>query len=87
MVVVNYIIWNVINSYIKTLPRKYRQAYDEFLVTETGNKTRNRWQDCIEHMQPFLGMPLGLLFVDAAFDEGSKETVSEVFFRNFQARL
>ncbi|KAJ7382376.1 hypothetical protein OS493_035437 [Desmophyllum pertusum] len=29
-------------------------------------------------MQPVFGMPLGLLFVDAAFDEGSKETITQM---------
>lgn len=57
------------------MPKKYRDAYDEFAVTITGNRTTHRWQACIDQMQAVFGMPLGLLFVDAAFDEGSKETV------------
>lgn len=57
------------------MPKKYRDAYDEFAMTITGNKTTYRWQGCIDNMQSVFGMPLGLLFVDAAFDEGSKETV------------
>ena len=57
------------------MPSKYRDAYDEFAMTITGNRTTYRWQECIDHMQPVFGMPLGLLFVDAAFDERSKETV------------
>ena len=57
------------------MPKKYRDAYNEYAVTMTGNKTTERWKDCIDKMQTVFSMPLGLLFVDAAFDEGSKETV------------
>ena len=78
MVVVNYIMWTVIHNFIKIMPQKYRDAYDEYVVTVIGNRTRHRWEECIDRMQPFLGMPLGLLFVDEAFDEGSKEKVGEL---------
>jgi len=57
------------------MPKKYRDAYDEYLATITGNWTSERWIECIDNMQVVFSMPLGLLFVDAAFDEGSKETV------------
>ena len=77
IVVVNYIIWTVINHFIKVMPQRYRDAYDDFAVTVTGNKTSYRWKECIDAMQSVFGMPLGLLFVDAAFDERSKETVRE----------
>lgn len=75
MVFVNYIMWTVINKFVKMMPKKYREAYDEYAVTITGNRTSQRWKECIDDMQSVFGMPLGLLFVDAAFDEGSKETV------------
>ena len=57
------------------MPKKYRDAYDEYLATITGNTTSERWRECIDNTQVVFSMPLGLLFVDAAFDEGSKETV------------
>ena len=57
------------------MPKKYRDAYNEYTVTITGNKTSERSKECIDNMQAVFSMPLGLLFVDAAFDEGSKETV------------
>ena len=78
MVVVNYIIWTVINNFIETMPRKYREARDEYVTAMSGNSTRYRWKDCIDRMQPVFGMPLGLLFVDVAFDEKSKETVKRI---------
>ena len=68
-------MWNVINKLIKVMPKKYRDAYEEYTVTITGNRTSNRWQACIDEMQTVFKMPLGLLFVDAAFDERSKDTV------------
>ena len=75
MVVVNYIMWTVIHNFINVMPQKYRDAYDRYVVTVIGNRTRQRWEACIDRMQPVFGMPLGLLFVDEAFDEGSKEKV------------
>lgn len=78
MVVVNYIMWTVIHNFIKIMPQKYRDAYHEYVVTLIGNRTRHCWEECIDRMQPVLAMPLGLLFVDVAFDEGSKEKVGEM---------
>ncbi|RMX56366.1 hypothetical protein pdam_00004472 [Pocillopora damicornis] len=78
LVVVNYIIWTVINNFIETMPRKYREARDEYVTAMSGNSTRYRWKDCIDRMQPVFGMPLGLLFVDVAFDEKSKETITQM---------
>ena len=75
MVVVNYIMWTVINNFIKVMPLKYQEARDEYVTTILGNRTSYRWKECIDRMQPVFGMPLGLLFVDVAFDEISKETV------------
>ena len=75
MVFVNYIMWAVVHKFISLMPKKYRDAYDEYAVTITGNRTSERWRECIDNMQSVFGMPLGLLFVDAAFDEGSKDTV------------
>ena len=68
-------MWTVINNFIKVMPQRYRDAYDEYVATIIGNRTSDRWKECIDRMQPVLGMPLGLLFVDVAFDEGSKQAV------------
>ena len=75
MVFVNYIIWTVIRKFVGMMPKRYRDAYEEYAVTITGNRTIERWKDCIDNMQAVFGMPLGLLFVDSEFDEGSKDTV------------
>ena len=75
MTVVNYIVWTVVHNFIKVMPQAYLDAYDEYVVTVTGNRTRHRWKQCIDRMQPVFGMPLGLLFVDAEFDERSKKVV------------
>ncbi|XP_078355594.1 endothelin-converting enzyme 2-like [Oculina patagonica] len=71
-------MWTVINNFIKVMPQKYRDAYEEYVVTIIGNRTRHRWKECIDGMQSVLGMPLGLLFVDVAFDEGSKKTITQM---------
>jgi len=79
IVVVNYIMWTVINNFIKEMPQIYGDAYNAvFAVTELGNRTSYRWKECIDRMQKVFGMPLGLLFVDAAFDERSKEKVTRM---------
>ena len=70
-------MWTVINSFISVMPQRYRDANNDFAVTATGNKTSYPWKECINGMQSVFEMPLGLLFVDAAFDERSKETVCE----------
>ena len=75
MVVVNYVMWTVIRNFIKVMPQRYRDAFDDYAVTILGNRTTPRWRECIDGMQSVFGMPLGLLFIDAAFDEKSKETV------------
>lgn len=78
MIVVNYITWTVINNFIRVMPQKYREARDEYVTAMSGKKTRYRWKDCINGMQSIFGMPLGLLFVDVAFDEKSKETITQM---------
>lgn len=78
VVFANYIMWNVINKFVKVMPTLYRDAYYEFMVTITGNRATYRWEECIDHMQAVFRMPLGLLFVDVAFDEGSKITVRKL---------
>ncbi|PFX27583.1 Endothelin-converting enzyme 1 [Stylophora pistillata] len=78
LIVVNYIIWTVINNFIRVMPQKYREARDEYVTAMSGKKTRYRWKDCINGMQSIFGMPLGLLFVDVAFDEKSKETITQM---------
>lgn len=76
--VVNYIIWTVIHQFIKVMPQAYRDAYNDYIVTVTGNRTEDRWIECINGMQAVFAMPLGLLFVDAAFDERSKTVVTKM---------
>ena len=76
--VVNYIIWTVIRQFIKVMPQVYRDAYNDYIVTVTGNRIGDRWVECINGMQAVFEMPLGLLFVDAAFDERSRTVVREL---------
>ena len=70
-------MWQVINNFVKIMPQKYRDAREMVSVAIAGNMTRYPWEQCIDGMQQVFGMPLGLLFVDASFDEGSKATVCE----------
>ena len=78
VVFVNYIMWTVIHKFIMVMPQAYQDAYNDYATVVIGNKTRHRWKECIDKMQSVFGMPLGLLFVDAAFDEQSKKTVTMV---------
>lgn len=77
-VLVNYIMWQVINNFVKIMPQKYRDAREMVSVAIAGNMTRYPWEQCIDGMQQVFGMPLGLLFVDASFDEGSKATITQM---------
>ncbi|XP_068727130.1 endothelin-converting enzyme 1-like [Montipora capricornis] len=77
--VVNYIIWTLINRFMRVLPQDYRDAYSDYVFTVQGNQASERSIACIAEMQDkVFGMPLGLLFVDAAFDEGSKAAVTKM---------
>lgn len=78
VVFVNYIMWTVIHKFIMVMPQEYQDAYNDYITVLLGNKTRHRWKECIGKMQSVFGMPLGLLFVDAAFDEQSKKTVTKM---------
>ena len=60
------------------MPQAYQDAYNDYATVVIGNKTRHRWKECIGIMRSVFRMPLGLLFVDAAFDEQSKKTVTMV---------
>ena len=60
------------------MPQVYRDAYNDYIVTVTGNRIGDRLVECINGMQAVFAMPLGLLFVDAAFDERSRTVVIEL---------
>ena len=72
-------MWTVIHKFIMAMPQEYQDAYNDYITVLLGNKTRHRWKECIGRMQSVFGMPLGLLFVDAAFDEQSKKMVTMVY--------
>jgi len=80
-------MWTVIHNFIRIMPQKYRDAYDEYVVTVIGNRTSQRWEECLDRMQPVFGMPLGLLFVDETFDEGSKEKVRSEVNNGIQSKF
>ncbi|KAK3702463.1 hypothetical protein QZH41_020110, partial [Actinostola sp. cb2023] len=74
----NYAMWTTIHQYIIASPSKFIKAYERYKEALVGNKTEQRWRNCLKHMQVVLKMPLGLLFVDKAFDEESKTTIREM---------
>jgi len=73
-------MWSVVNEFILPSSSQLVEAQNRFLQVLMGNKTELRWQKCIHHMQSVLKMPLGLLFIDKAFNEDSKKAVCGATF-------
>lgn len=68
-------MWAVITSFMDSMPEDYVEAKNHFRVAAVGNSTYDRWKRCIDGLQGILSMPMGLLFVNAVFDEDSKTRV------------
>ncbi|XP_031553864.1 neprilysin-like [Actinia tenebrosa] len=77
-VIDNYAMWTVIHQFILALPSNYSEANNLFRSSLVGNATDHRWKKCLSNMQYAMKMPLGLLFVERAFDKESRATIKEM---------
>ena len=57
------------------MPTSFVEAKLEFKAAAEGAPDTRRWSNCIVQIMQLVPMPLGLLFVDAKFDESSKQVV------------
>ena len=69
-------MWRVVDTYIQAMPQKFVAAKRKYLAALLGPRESERWSNCLSVMWTFMDMSLGRLFVDAAFDDSSKNTVS-----------
>ena len=72
----DYIMWRVVDHFVMSMPQEFVQAKLKFIEAKAGVQKYERWSNCIENMMTPMDMTLGRLFVDAHFDEATKQTVT-----------
>ena len=72
----DYIMWRVVDSYVQAMPKEFFAANRKYQVEIHGPQESERWSYCLRVMSKYMDMSVGRLFVDAAFDDSSKNTVS-----------
>ncbi|CAG5129048.1 unnamed protein product, partial [Candidula unifasciata] len=75
----NYLFWRILMNRVNNLPSQYRSIKNEFLKVIFGSHAEPaRWYECVTFVNEHMGNALGRLFVEAHFDEGSRETALEM---------
>ena len=69
-------MWRVVDSYVQAMPKEFFAANRKYQVEIHGPQESERWSYCLRVMSKYMDMSVGRLFVDAAFDDSSKNTVS-----------
>ena len=69
-------MWRVVDTYVLAMPQEFVAAKLKYQTTISGPRESERWSDCLSVLSTYMDMSLGRLFVDAAFDDSSKNTVS-----------
>ena len=72
----DYIMWRVVDSYVQAMPKEFFTAKRKYEVEILGPQESERWSYCLSVMSTYMDMSVGRLFVDAAFDDSSKNIVS-----------
>ncbi|CAG5127738.1 unnamed protein product, partial [Candidula unifasciata] len=76
---VNYLFWRTMMKLIQFLPRQYRNVRNDFSKTIFGSHAEpERWYECVSYANDQMGNAVGRLFVQAYFDEDSKERALEM---------
>ncbi|BFZ23239.1 hypothetical protein BsWGS_26278 [Bradybaena similaris] len=76
---VNYLFWRIMMNRINNLPSQNRSIKNEYLKVIFGSHAEPaRWYECVTFVNDNMGNALGRLFVEAHFDEGSRETALEM---------
>ena len=71
-------MWRVVDDFVMSMPQQFVDAKLKFTEAVTGAHKHERWSYCIEKMMTPMDMTLGRLFVDAHFDEATKQTVNDL---------
>lgn len=69
-------MWRVVDSYVQAMPKAFFAAKRKYQVEIYGPQESERWSYCLSVMSKYMDMGVGRLFVDVAFDDSSKNTVS-----------
>ncbi|ESO88297.1 hypothetical protein LOTGIDRAFT_219386 [Lottia gigantea] len=78
-VVSNYLCWRFIENLLNDLTPEYQELYNKFSKVVFGTGTaKPRWQKCSMYTENGLNMAAGRLFVESAFDKGSKKIILEM---------
>ncbi|XP_015766306.1 PREDICTED: endothelin-converting enzyme 1-like [Acropora digitifera] len=80
-VVMDYIMWRVVDSYVQAMPKAFFAAKRKYQVEIYGPQESERWSYCLSVMSKYMDMGVGRLFVDVAFDDSSKNTVKDMTTR------
>lgn len=80
-IVMDYIMWRVVDSYVKAMPKEFFAAKHKYEVEILGPQESERWSYCLSVMSTYMDMSVGRLFVDAAFDDSSKNIVKDMTTR------
>lgn len=71
--IANYLLWRFVRHRVNNLDERFQNAKQKFYHLLFGREeSPPRWQFCVAQVNSNLGMALGNLFVNAYFDEKSK---------------
>ncbi|KAI4470500.1 zinc metalloprotease family m13 neprilysin-related [Holotrichia oblita] len=71
--IANYLLWRFVRHRVNNLDERFQNAKQKFYHLLFGREASPpRWQFCVAQVNSNLGMALGNLFVNAHFDEKSK---------------
>ncbi|KAJ7393277.1 Metalloendopeptidase [Desmophyllum pertusum] len=72
----NYMMWRVVSSLAPLLSDEFRDAHEDLVKVLTGSKrSEDLWKRCMGETDGSIGMALGPLFIEQAFDGSSKQQV------------
>ncbi|XP_065582225.1 endothelin-converting enzyme homolog isoform X2 [Artemia franciscana] len=75
----NYLMWQVVKSFISTLPKSFRDAGKILRKALLGTDyTEEVWRYCVGDTNSILGFAVGSLFVRKTFHEESKQIAEEM---------
>ena len=71
-------MWRVVAKHAPFLSKEFRDADEELTKVLTGaKKSEDLWKRCMGEADRAIGMALGALFIEEAFEGSSKELVKK----------
>ena len=69
-------MWRVVASFAPSLSEEFRNAHENLVKVLTGSKrSEDLWKRCMGDTDDAIGMALGSLFIEKAFEGSSKQQV------------